>query len=508
MTRSRRWAALLAAAALAMGCTSGEGTQPAPSGPPSPPLGSPTGTPSGPDSGPAARPGETPDQVETAGPGESGQEATASPSPALAPLALAASHLRGPIDLSAPVARRILAGRVDDWSELDQPPGPLRLVAAPGVEAPGARHVASAAAALRAATGSTRVLALVPASALTPAVRAPTVGGRSPLREPAAYPLRTEGPEAPEPVTLTIAGDIMLARRVALASGDDPSRPLSPLAARLAAADITVGNLESTLSRDGSPTQGDDSFAADPQVLDGLEAAGFDVLSLANNHLGDYGPRALVETVERVAASGIEVLGAGTDRRMAEAPVIVEADGLRVGMLAFNAIGESPPARQGSPGVAELRMPPRTGPLDRARLRGLQRQVRQLAREVDVVLVLPHWGDQYTPVAVPAQEQVAAALAEAGADLVIGGHPHVLQGLEQRSDTLVAYSLGNLVFDMDFREDTMEGALLELAFWDGELKAADLVPYRMDSAFVPREVGSAAAQEVLAPVWRVSPAPY
>jgi len=87
-----------------------------------------------------------------------------------------------------------------------------------------------------------------------------------------------------------------------------PTYPLRPMQRRLRSADITVGNLESTLSTDGSPTQGGDSFAADPRVSIGRRAAGFDALSLANNHAGDYGERALVQTVDRLAP-----LGAGRD---------------------------------------------------------------------------------------------------------------------------------------------------------------------------------------------------
>ena len=412
------------------------------------------------------------------------------------------------MDIPLRAARRLLSGDIEDWAELGQPAERLRVVAAPGVEAPGARGAASARAALAAAVRSTEVVALVPAGALTPAVRAIGVGGRSPLREPRAYPLQTAGSPAPVPVTLTVVGDIMLGRRVSAASSGDPARALRPLAARLSSADVTLGNLESTLSRAGTPTQGGGSFAADPRVLRGLRDAGFDVLSLANNHLGDYGQRALVETVQQVDRAGIEVLGAGVDRRAARAPVVVQAGGLSIGMLAFNAIGESPAARQDSPGVAELRMPPRTGPLDREQLRSLQRQVRSLDRTTDIVVVVPHWGEQYTPVAVAAQEQVGRALADAGADLVLGGHPHVLQGMEQRRGALIAYSLGNFVFDMDFSRATMQGAFLEITFWGSRVRAADLVPYRLDEQFVPRLVRGSAAREVLAPVWRVSPRPY
>ncbi|NHC16387.1 hypothetical protein G9H71_21610, partial [Motilibacter sp. E257] len=151
-----------------------------------------------------------------------------------APLALAAHPSRGPVDVSPAVARAVVAGRVADWSRLGLPRGRLRVVAGPAVDAPGAARARSDAAAVRKAANDPAVLALVPTSALGPTVRAVLIGGRSPLRAPRAYPLRTAGQAPPAAVTMTVVGDVMLARRVAAASGDDPAAPLRPLARRLA----------------------------------------------------------------------------------------------------------------------------------------------------------------------------------------------------------------------------------------------------------------------------------
>ncbi len=140
----------------------------------------------------------------------------------------------------------------------------------------------------------------MPASKVGPGVRALSVDGVDPLRDPDDYLLRVVGPEPGKVTTLSVVGDIMLGRLVGerAAEEGDPSYPLRPMQRRLRAADITVGNLEGTLSDDGAPTQGGDSFHADAAVRDGLRAAGFDALSLANNHAGDYGDRALVQTVD------------------------------------------------------------------------------------------------------------------------------------------------------------------------------------------------------------------
>lgn len=316
---------------------------------------------------------------------------------------------------------------------------------------------------------------------------------------PPGTPVETATPPAPPPrLELVVVGDIMLGRGVA-AAHSDPTATLRPFRPLLRGADITVGNLESTLSRRGEPLQpGDDSFAAEPAVLAGLADAGFDALSLANNHLGDYGEAALLDTVAALDRSRITPFGAGRDLRGALRPAIVERSGVRVGFLGFNAIGETPEAAPGRPGALSVSMPPRTGPLDRAELRRVLGAVRRLSRRVDVTVVLPHWGEQYTRAPGPVQQQVGRRLVEAGADLVAGGHPHWVQRAERHRGVVIAHSLGNFVFDMDFMAETMEGVVLTATLEGSRVVDVDYVPYRMDSSFTPRRVRGGAAREVLA----------
>ncbi|MPZ61363.1 MAG: hypothetical protein GEU93_08705 [Propionibacteriales bacterium] len=299
---------------------------------------------------------------------------------------------------------------------------------------------------------------------------------------------------------MTIVGDIMLGRRVgdAAAAAGDAAAPLRPMQDRLAAADITVGNLESTLSDEGAPRQGTDSFAADPRVLHGLEDAGFDVLSLANNHTGDYGDHALRQTLHRIENSSIARLGAGRNRSGAWRPVVIERNGVRFGFVAFNAIGETPPATPTSPGAAQVRMQPRTGPLNPADLRLATRTVRRLGDRADVVIVLPHWGDQYTYEPVPDQRRVGAALIDAGADIVVGGHPHWVQRVQRHRGRLIVHSLGNFVFDMDFSRETQEGVLAELRFVGTRLRSVRFSPYLIGDDFAPRPLHGAAGRQIVA----------
>jgi len=335
---------------------------------------------------------------------------------------------------------------------------------------------------------------VVPLSEVGPTVVAARVAGVDPVRDRDAA------------TTLVVTGDLMLVRGV-----PDPAAALAPMRRLLRGADLTVGNLESTLSRAGEPQQPPgDSFGGTPALVPVLEDAGFDALSLANNHTGDYGEQALLDTVDTLAQSRIRAFGAGPDEGRAAAPaVLTAADGTTYAFLGFNAIGETPRATRSDAGALSVRMPPRTGPLVESDLARVERAVRAAHRRADVVVVLPHWGTQYTHRPEQIQRTVARRLVAAGADLVVGGHPHWVQGVDAVRGVPVVHSLGNFVFDMDFMPETLEGMVLEATFWGAELKAIRLLPYRMVSTdFAPRPLRGRAAEEVLADVWAESTGPF
>lgn len=409
------------------------------------------------------------------------------------PLVVAVHASRPAPRITLATAEALVSGEVTTWRPLDGSDRPLRVV-------PGLREVRR----------DRDAVALVPASEIDATVRPARVAGVDPLRRPADYPLRVAGPPPPEVTTLSVVGDVMLGRRVGAraAAAGDPSLPLRPLQRRLRSADLTLGTLESTLSDDGTPQQGDDSFAAPPAVLDGLADAGFDAMSLADNHTGDFGERALLRTLDLLAGGPVRSFGAGRDRAEASAAYVAERHGVRFAVIGFNAIGETPRATSRRPGALSVRMPPRTGPLVESDLAHVERLVRRLDQEADVVIVLPHWGTQYTHVAEPIQHRVARRLTAAGADLVVGGHPHWVQGIEWYDGALVAHSLGNFVFDMDFMTQTQQGVVLEAVFWDTELKGFDLVPYAMDDDFAPRPVRGPLAADILGDVWGHSTGPF
>ena len=426
------------------------------------------------------------------------------------PLVFAMHATRPPLDLSLQQARALLAGDVTDWTALGEPASPLRIIAGPGAgDVAVIARARSDTAAMAAVETRRDAIAIVPAAALGPSARALTVDGIHPLLDPVTYPLKVTGEPAGPVTTLILVGDIMLARRVGdrLRTNGDDAFPFRLVAEQLSAADLTIGNLESALARLGPPTQSD-AFAADPRARAGLTLAGFDLLSLANNHTGDFGPRSLLETIQQLRAVEIPTVGAGGTRRDARRPVILERHGVRFGFLAFNAIGETPAATADQPGAVQIRMQPRTGPLNQRDLDAFTNMIAALRPRVDVLVVLPHWGAQYTHERHRDQRRVARALAQAGADLIIGGHPHWVQGVDLLDETFVAYSLGNFVFDMDFMQQTQEAIAIELVFWGSELKAADLLPVRVGSDFRPRFVSAAAGDSILRDIWRHSPPPF
>ncbi|MEZ4590652.1 MAG: CapA family protein [Chloroflexota bacterium] len=275
---------------------------------------------------------------------------------------------------------------------------------------------------------------------------------------------------AESPVELIAVGDVMLGRGVA-----DVAEPLADVAPWLRAADLTLGNLESVIVADGTPKS---APAGEPQpiilhapvtAVAHLTAAGFDLLSLANNHSLDFGGAGLAETAVRLQQSGITPLGIGADETAAYQPIYREVNGVQLAFLAFNGVPEpvvgEPLAVNGEQWVrAEW---------EQARAVTAVAEARQQA---DGVIVSLHWGFEYELQADPWQETAAQALLAAGADVVLGHHPHVAQPVtvDRQSGQLVAYSLGNFVFDQ-LQEPTDQGLALRL-FVDGDgLRAAQLL---------------------------------
>lgn len=242
---------------------------------------------------------------------------------------------------------------------------------------------------------------------------------------------------ADRPVTLVAVGDICLAGGVERAAASASSTyPFTHMRSRLRGADIGFGNLECTLSSRGSPIPKTYNFRARPAWAKRLASAGFDVLSLANNHSQDYGRTALGDTVAHLRNAGIRPVGAGGTLAEAQALRVMTVRGLRVGFLAY--LGMFPPllpliAREPSVAMGY----PST----------VRRCVAAARPKCDVLVVSLHAGKEMTLQPSGRQREIARAAIDAGADLILGHHPHVVQPLERYRSKPICYSLGNFVFN-------------------------------------------------------------
>jgi poly-gamma-glutamate synthesis protein (capsule biosynthesis protein) len=250
---------------------------------------------------------------------------------------------------------------------------------------------------------------------------------------------------------LSFAGDIMLddGPGKVVADGRDP---LAPFASRLAQSDFAIGNLECPIAASGTALDNKIyTFRADPSVTRVLQGK-FHALSVANNHSGDYGPAAFTETLQHLQAAGIRAFGGGANLRQAHAPLWIEKSGIRVAVLGYNEYKpRSFEAGPDWPGVAWSE--------DEQVLRDIRAARRAGA---DWVIPFMHWGWENEPEPVERQRQLARAMIDAGADLVVGGHPHVTQGAETYKGKPIIYSLGNFVFDGFDALPNRQGWLLNL----------------------------------------------
>jgi len=255
------------------------------------------------------------------------------------------------------------------------------------------------------------------------------------------------------PVQVVAVGDLLLAGALLpLLDRHGTDYPFLHVRDRLRGADVAVGNLEVPLTRAQTPTPGKDPravregrdyvFRAPPTLAGNLRRAGFDVLSLANNHAMDYGAEGLLETVRVLRAAGIRPVGAGRNVEEATRAVVWRSSGVELAFLAASQIlPVGSVATDSSPGIAASRG--NYGGRDwRA---GLLQRVRAHAAAGRVVVVSVHWGTERASVPDREQVELAAALAAHGAHAVLGHHPHVLQGMAWVGRTFVAFSLGNFV---------------------------------------------------------------
>lgn len=276
-------------------------------------------------------------------------------------------------------------------------------------------------------------------------------------------------------VSIAFVGDIMLAETPGkvVKSGRDPFAPFSAV---LNAADIRIGNLECVVATKGAPQPDKPfTFRANPRTLRVLKHH-FDAVGLANNHSGDYGPIAFAEMLDLLDSHGIGYFGGGRNLQQAHQPLIVERNGLRVALLGYDEfMPRSFEADVDKPGIAwsedeQVR-------LDIGRARTIF--------HADLVIPVMHWGWEDEPNASDRQRQLARTMIDAGADAVVGGHPHVTQNVEQYRGKPIIYSLGNFLFNGFTEQVNITGWLLRLELDRKGARAWRTVTAHIDHEGIP-----------------------
>jgi poly-gamma-glutamate capsule biosynthesis protein CapA/YwtB (metallophosphatase superfamily) len=261
------------------------------------------------------------------------------------------------------------------------------------------------------------------------------------------------------PITVAITGDIMLARSVntmMLATSD--RFPFTYTADYLKSFDLTVGNLECVVSTLGRPEPKQFVFEANPLGFQRLVTAGFDIVSVANNHSGDYGKQAFMDMLTHLPRYNIQPVGGGRNLAAAHTPVIRTLRTTTVGFLTYCEIGpDSFAATATTPGHAWL-----NSDLMRA-------DIARVRKQVDYLIVFTHWGIEYQLDETAHQVAMAHLAIDAGADFVVGAHPHVRQPSEIYKGKPIVYSLGNFVFDLMPGPEESQGSVLALTIQGSKL---------------------------------------
>jgi len=284
-----------------------------------------------------------------------------------------------------------------------------------------------------------------------------------------------------QPITLMLVGDIMLNRGVEYVikkEGKGDFRfPFLKIDDFLRKTDILFGNLEGPISDKGERVGSIYSFRNDPKAIEGLVFAGFDILSIANNHIFDYGREAMEDTFSRLKEAEIDFVGGGFSEKEAYAPIIREINGTKIALLAYTNLGskywEAKDKRSGIAWLEKERM---------------EKEIKKAKNQVDLVIVSFHYGEEYHLEPTSFQVSISRAAIDAGADLVVGHHSHVIQKIEKYKDGYIAYSLGNLVFDQGFSEKTMKGLILEVLIKNSKIKEVIPIEIKINKFFQPEIV--------------------
>lgn len=320
----------------------------------------------------------------------------------------------------------------------------------------------------------------------TPSTAATAVGS-----SPAPVPVATTARPRPTrgAFTLAVAGDVHFEGAVGVRLADDPSTVFGDIAPTLRAADLALVNLETAVTERGTAVDKDYVFRAPASAFEALRAAGVDVVTNANNHGMDYGQVGLEDTLAAARAAHFPLVGSGTDEAAAYSPYVRRVRGWRVAVLGATQVldtkvTEEWTARAGHPGLASAK-----------RVDRLVSAVRSASRRADVVVVYLHWGVEGESCPSGDQKALARALVDAGADVVVGSHAHVVQGSGFLGRAFVGYGLGNFLFYARGEGPTSRSAVLTLTWDRGRVVKVVRTPARLQGGQTSPLLGAAGERE-------------
>jgi poly-gamma-glutamate synthesis protein (capsule biosynthesis protein) len=279
---------------------------------------------------------------------------------------------------------------------------------------------------------------------------------------------------------LTCVGDIMLSREVANKINTyGANYPFSETASTTNKADLVFGNLETAIFEGRRIQSGEMKFRSDPKAVQGLKFANFNILSLANNHTYNFGEKRLVDTLYHLKQEDISYVGAGTDKEQAHTPQIKEIKGIRIAFLGYvesSFTENQAQARKEKAGIAFM---------DKKQAK---KDIKKAERTADLTVVSMHAGKEYQKKPTSKQIDFAYSAIDAGADLIIGHHPHVVQKAEKYRGKYIFYSLGNFIFDQMWSEETREGVMVNFEVSENRIRPEKIIPVFIENYSQPREL--------------------
>lgn len=300
-------------------------------------------------------------------------------------------------------------------------------------------------------------------------------------------------PELPE-LRFIAVGDIMLGRGVAYwiekkRSYEEAFEKVKP---DLSIGDVVFGNLESPLtsSTKGLNPNGKIVLRAKPEAITALTSAGFNLLSLSNNHILDHYEKGLFDTMELLDQNGIVHAGGGRNLQEARKLAVIERNGLKIGLLAYTDMAEITFA--GDPYLSFAAGPEKSGVVPR-KYETIREDVLKARDQVDLLAVSLHWGIEESFKIPPEQVQFAHDLIDDGVDIILGHHPHQFQGIEIYKGKPILYSMGNFMFDQNEHEN-MESFIVDMKYKGTELTALTAIPVRiLEKSYVEIQTGTNAS---------------